>query len=295
MKSTFTIKKIFLQLFLIAGIWINNLQAQPYQSIFGTTNTSWKIVALNLPGTFTDSMFTLSDTIINFKTYKIIGSSYFQNIAGFLREDSLNSKGYYLTPSPFDTIEREIYNLNLTVGDSFYIGNAWPITTGYHSVDSVYILSGKKHIRFNAFTYWNEKFEFIESVGVNINLDYQDATLRQDAFLLCNYHDNSVNYTNSNPNFNGCDLITGYEEKSQLQFLSPNPNPTSDIFKINLKEDSELELYNLIGSKLFSKTNQTQSLTLSMSELTKNQNGVYILKIKIKDSSLTFKIIYTNN
>lgn len=295
MKSHLIQNKISLIIFsFINIIYSSNLHSQPYQSIFGTNQTSWKITAINIPGQYTDSMFTVSDTTISSKIYKSIGSSYFTNIAGYLREDSLNSIGYFLmfTPGP---VETEIYNLNLAAGDSFYIGNAWPIPTGYHFVDSVFTLAGKKHIRFNAYTYWNEKFEFIESVGVNINMDYQLPTFRQNSFLLCNYQDSTVNYTNTNPNFNGCELITGFEEESPLKFPLPHPNPTSDIIKINLKEDCVLEIYNLVGNKLFSKAHQKQFVALSMFELTKGRNGIYILKIKNKNSSQTLKIIYTNN
>lgn len=279
----------YLILFLFA--MANNLQAQPYQSIFGTTNTSWKIAALNLPGTFTDSMFTISDTTINFKDYKKIGSSYFQNVAGYFRQDSLNSLGYFY--STFDSIEREIYNLNLSVGDSFYFNGAWPIIQGYHIVDSVYTLSGKKHLRFDAFTYWNEKFEFIESVGVNINLDYQSNSLRQNSFLLCNYQDSILNYLNVNPNFNGCDLITGITEFVPLRTLA-YPNPTNNIFQINLFEDFEIELFNEIGSKIFSQK-VSQNLKISMSEIAGNVYGVYFLKIKSNNAYSFFKLIYINN
>ena len=281
-------KYLILFLFVVP----NNLYAQPYQSIFGNSNTAWKIAALNLPGAFTDSMFTLSDTTINFKIYKKIRSSYFQNTAGFLREDSLNSIGYFY--STFDSIEREIYNLNLTVGDSFYFNGVWPISVGYHYVDSVYALSGKKHLRFNTFTYWNEKFEFIESVGVNINLDYQSSSLRQNSFLLCNYQDNTINYLNANSNFDGCDLITGINTLVQSKNIF-YPNPTNDIFQINLFNDSEVELFNSVGCKIFSNHFHKQNLKISMNEIIGNVYGIYFLRIKSSNTYSFCKLIYTNN
>lgn len=281
-------------LLMIAAIFIlsETLTAQPYQSIFGSTNTSWKIAALNLPGTFTDSMFTLTDTTINLKFYKKIGSSYFQNVAGYLREDSSNSLGYFY--STFDSIEREIYNLNLSVGDSFYFNGAWPIMPGYYLVDSIYTLSGKKHLRFNTFTYWNEKFEFIESVGVNINLDYQSNSLRQNSFLLCNYHNTLQNYLNTNSNFAGCNLITGLNELNHVT-ISLYPNPTNDIFHVDLFENSEVEIFNNVGCKIFSKYFQKQNLRISFSAIAGNAYGIYFLRIKSYDTYSSAKLIYINN
>jgi hypothetical protein len=269
-----------------------SLQAQSYQSIFGSTNTIWKIAALNLPGTFTDSLYSTTDTVINTKIYKTIRSSYIQNIVGFLREDSLNSVGYFY--STFDTLEREIYDFNLMVGDSFYFNGAWPIIPGYHIVDSVYTLSGKKHLRFDSSTFWNEKFEFIESVGVNINLDYQSNSLRQNSFLLCNYQDNFINYLNSNSNFNGCDLITGINEIAQTE-ITLYPNPTFDVFQINLLKEFEIELFNEIGCRIFFQSNCIQNKIISMSDIARNAYGVYFVRIKSNNAYSFFKLIYINH
>ena len=291
MKPKFIPRKALL---VLATIFIlsKTLSAQPYQSIFSNTNTSWKIVALNLPGTFTDSMFTLSDTTINSKVYKKIGSSYLLNVAGYLREDSSNSLGYFY--STFDSLEREIYNFNLTVGDSFYFNGAWPILPGYHLVDSIYFLSGKKHLRFDTYTYWNEKFEFIESVGVNINLDYQFNSLRQNSFLLCNYHDNFLNYLNTNSNFAGCDLITGINELNRVA-IKPYPNPTNDILQIDLLEDSEVEIFDEVGCRIFSKYFQRQNLRISLSDITGKVYDIYLMRIKSNDTNSSAKFIYINN
>lgn len=114
--------KIALSFFLVI-INLNSAKAQ-YQSIFGSSQTSWNIIKGNFWGTGTDSLVTVSDTIINSYTYKKIlyydissGTTQIESIVGYLREDSIQGKAWFFNTE--DIAEQLIMDLNLNLGDTF--------------------------------------------------------------------------------------------------------------------------------------------------------------------------------
>ena len=76
-------------------------------------------------------------------------------------------------------------DLSLTLNDSFYVSNFF--SPGFHRVDSIYFISGKKFVQLDLPLYYspsNEKLTFIEGSGTNAGLDFMsNAGLQLNPYL----------------------------------------------------------------------------------------------------------------
>lgn len=289
-------KTHFLKIILIISLMISlkSTKAQ-YQSIFGSTQTSWNIHHEQLFGNLTDSLVVDEDTVVDGNTYKkLLYYTYFdsnptlQNNTGYLSEDTITGKSWYF--STIDTNKRLIMDLSLTLSDSFSVDGS------YAQVDSVYYLFGKKHIRFDLLTRPNEKFIMIEGIGTNKGICYNNEGLPQlGAYLLCQHKDNSINYQNTDTQLNGvCNsVITGLNENNlEKKNLVLYPNPTSGEFTINLKNVSTsgvgLTLTTLEGKVI--KQERVNNTTVVM-DLSDQPKGIYLLKMEDAQSVNVYKVI----
>ena len=111
--------------------------------------------------------------------------------------------------------------------------------------------------------------------GFDVTVDYGNG-------LLCSYDANGLlDNTLSNQNF--------YLEETVAVF--PNPINSGDLLNINLKTDEqiEIELYSIIGKLIYSKNIVgSTSYTIDVGNL---KNGVYLLRIKTDNASISKKII----
>jgi len=290
-------KTHFLKMILIISLMISlkSTQAQ-YQSLFGSTQTSWNIHHEQLFGNLTDSLVVDEDTVVSGSTYKkLLYYTYFgsnptlQNNTGYLSEDTITGKSWYFSTA--DTNKRLIMDLSLTLSDSFSVDGS------YVQVDSVYYLFGKKHIRFDLLTRPNEKFIMIEGVGTNKGICYNNAGLPQlGAYLLCQHKDSIVNYQNTDPQLNGvCNsVIMGLDDNFlEKENLVLYPNPTSGEFTINLKNASKsgvgFTLTTLEG-RVIQQEQKVSSTTVVM-DLSEQPKGIYLLKIEDAQSVNVYKVI----
>ncbi len=269
----------------------NNLQAQSYQSIFGSTQTSWNIKHEQLFGDYTDSLTVIGDTLINSITYKTLNYfSYFSStpslmtVKGFLREDTLTGKAWY--KSSVDTVERLLMNLSLSIGDTFQLFN---IGGGlYFPVDSVYFLLGKKYVRLN-YLFNNEKVLMIEGTGTNLGIRYTEYQYPGvNPYLLCQHKDFFPEYVNQNgPWANTCNVITGIGETESSNQLKVFPNPVQSDLIIDFEKNSNsgITIYDLRGIALKKTThNFTEGNRLFHLSVNELLNGVYFLKIQTENS-----------
>jgi hypothetical protein len=279
---------------LIFAVLVQFSFAQPYESLFGNINTSWKIVFANLDILETDSLYTGNDSTINSMVYKKIFHPYTvpYNFFGLLREDTIAGKAWFYSLS--DTTERLIMDLNLVVGDSFLVCANWLVNPGWKMVDYVYYSYGRKYIRIDCLTEWGDKLIFIEGIGTNVGIQYlSQNNLNIAPYLLCSYKDSQLIYINNNPNFNQCELITSiWEEKNPEQAIKITPNPFSDyitITNINNHNSCEYKIYSPIGQLIYHKKCIGNQTTLNL----KNLNpGIYFFIINDKSEILkTQKII----
>ncbi|OFY97931.1 MAG: hypothetical protein A3K10_07100 [Bacteroidetes bacterium RIFCSPLOWO2_12_FULL_31_6] len=279
--------KILLGLFLI--ISLNSANAQ-YQSLFGTTQTSWNLYSQDMPGDFMDSLVVCCDTVINSKNYKVVDDYKFcfgcnpnPNLFSkvlFLREDTTIGKAWQITPD--DTInENLIMDLSLTITDSFEVASQ------FYDVDSVYVKNGKKHIRLVGPLYtssYDEKYTMIEGVGTNIGIgvDFFYGGPGNSLYLLCSYKDNNVEYQNTHPMYSGyCFLLTGINENENNIKINVYPNPsinelTIDYFGKKL-DNLKIEIYNTTGKLELIKELRSGKTTVNTYDLS---TGIYFIALK---------------
>lgn len=284
-------KTYFLKIILVLVIVVNiNPVKAQYQSLFGSSQTSWNIIKGNFWGTGTDSLTIGLDTIINSINYKKVlyydltgGSPQLQNITGYLREDSTLGKAWYF--SNIDTTEQLIMDLNLNLGDTFYVAGVWNSYVGYHPVDSIWFQSGRKHIRIdneinpNIGGSNNEKVTFIEGIGTNIGISYQDLNnVNNFPYLLCSYKDINAIYQNSHPFFMGsCKYLSvGIDDNlTSEKPINIYPNPTKNILNIVVPDAQALKIdvYSIDG-KLIERKSITKNIIIDVS---KYQSGLYFI------------------
>jgi hypothetical protein len=236
-------------LFFLLALFIcihSKTKAQSYTSIFGDTTTSWTLGWEVWDNYQVFGLKTSGDTSIHNYQYKKIAYQEFNQIFGFLREDTIAGKAWFLYR--FDTSEQLVMDLNLAIGDSFKINVEWWMPDFYSKVDSVFFINNKKHIRFNSkikFAKRQENFTFIEGVSTNAGFTFQVPRLSPALYshtLFCSYKDSVQAFKNKI--FNGdCFPILGGIQKQKTNSIvwKLSPNPFSNTAELtfdntNLKE-----------------------------------------------------------
>ena len=268
-----------------------------YMSVFGENETQWTIKSSNLHGIVTDTLKAKNDTIINDKTYRIISSSDpGQTI--YLHEDLAEGRWSYFTG--LEPAERLLMDLSLNVGDSFYVRKPWGNLPGYFKVDSVYEQDHRKHVQINLPLYFanNEKLIFIEGVGPNTGMSYQDSVDLSNAtpYLLCYWRDGIKEFSNLYHD-GECSIFSfsNIDSPNQLPPLftiSPNP-VTQNHFEIAFEEPftGVIGLMDINGRLVFNKTIRKSILhkTILLPEV--KQAGLYMLRIQHENGIVQSKKI----
>jgi uncharacterized delta-60 repeat protein len=84
-------------------------------------------------------------------------------------------------------------------------------------------------------------------------------------------------------------IATGITETNSQISFSVYPNPSSGIFTIeNLSNNSEMEIYNSLGQKIFQSEIENPKSEIDLSDQT---NGIYFVKVKTGKEIFTEKII----
>ena len=84
---------------------------------------------------------------------------------------------------------------------------------------------------------------------------------------------------------------SGIEDMQTTSKVDVYPNPSNGLFTINLSDikDSKvkLEVYNLIGEKVWENNFNKENTTINLSQLSK---GIYYLSVKSSNNTITKKI-----
>jgi hypothetical protein len=231
-----------------------------------------------------------NDTTINLKTYKVVESStdslHLSWFAfGIIREDT-SGKVYYRAYA--DTSEKTLYDFNLEVGDSI------PLPSFYmhvDTVDSVYIYD--KFLKRIVFA---ENETWIEGLGslCGVLMSGYGIIVGAQHFLLCYYEDDTLKY--KNPDYTECYYNNvGINEWKNLQKISIFPNPSNGEFEVKSMnaEVKLVEIYNVLGEKVFSSTVSSHTSTgLSMTvDLPGQPEGIYFMKVKTDKGNYVGKAI----
>ena len=285
-----TLKYLFL---LLSVFIIRNSVAQPYKSLFGENTTSWNVLIQPLDGGFKhDSLYTSGDTIIKSKIYlKVRNRRYNGNdvLWGFTRQDSIYSKAWFKGYA-LDTTERVIYDLNLTLGDTFYL-EEFPQTL---IVDSVFIDNeSRKNILFkNVTRSYDSTLLFIEGIGPHTGIDFRMFEIvKAEPYLLCSFKDGSSVYYNKNELFSDkCGFYTNIDQinyQSGIEIASKSHNII--MIKNNEVDDYKYWIFDNLGRlKEFKGTNKL----LEEINISHYKNGVfYLIVIDQKNNYYRHKFI----
>ncbi|MFB6318392.1 leucine-rich repeat protein [Saccharicrinis sp. FJH54] len=253
------------------------LEETPYDSPFGVENSSYNVLQIIPDAFMTDSIFYVEDISILNQVYKTFRS---RERAGdfYIRVSSDYSKIYQY----INDAEYLVMDLDLEKNDTFllhYENSADTIL-----VDSVYYVDSKKHVRLNFLEneFGFERFEFIEGLGTNHGLFYQNTApfdfYEKWFLLLCAYRDGENFYINHFNEFSGhCAVshLLNTDENTLDCRTVVYPNPVVDILTINnINGIERIELYDLSGRQVEIVKHNIAKLDLSYLE-----PGDYLLKV----------------
>ncbi len=257
------INQIYGSLTFLVVLFSTSTVAQ-YQSLFGTQTTSWNIKTSQLYGDVLDSLWYDKDTLIQGEKYYIVTNGFTDIL---FSEDTTMGTAWYLKVNAInDTLIEKIYDLSLSVGDTF----------NGKIVDSIYFVDGKKHIRLN----WQpngmegEKWVLIEGVGTNIGFFFNSI----NPVLLCQRKNDTINFMNTHPIYGGqCNLNgVSVRDMSGETTIELRPNPAGDeVYLLNLKKTTVYFIYDLNG-RIVKKGNVGIDGRIALENI---QPGTYFLSV----------------
>ena len=261
--------------------------AQNYTSILGTQNTKWKVPFCNLDQQFIRENVTneADETIVAGLSYNMVGTVFSGGVDfnlnaigsnGYIREETTEGKAWFMgaieTMSGLDTVEYLVMDLSLEIEDEFIIHGAWG-ETSISTIDSVYYITGKKHVR-TTFQHLasDAPLTFIEGVGTNYGLSYMHDHYNMCPCLISIEKDSDEVYSN-----NACNPVTvGLNEKKESKIVL-FPNPAKNKLSINnLPLQGTYKISNVLGEIIMSGTHESSNLNINLSHLKKN---IYFIEI----------------
>ena len=205
----------------------------------------------------------------------------------YIREDRNSGRVWLL-----NNVLYPVMDLSLVKGNVFHFYNPYT-DDSLATVDSVFIIDGRKHIRLDYQIQLGDTqipLEFIEGIGPNAGFLYQtnslDGMFSDSQLLLCAYKDTSRIYKNDQ--FVNDDCTYKYTRVNDIR-IDPNnpihPNPASDFIEIDHKSSSEgiLTIYNMTGVLVQSQPVYATGMTrIDVSSL---KDGLYLVLFRKKDGS----------
>ena len=86
-------------------------------------------------------------------------------------------------------------------------------------------------------------------------------------------------------NFQG--FILGLNENTDNSFITIYPNPSDGIFHLTLKNETEIEVYNIMGKAIYKTVTTNQAATINLG---KEAKGIYFVKI-VDNGKIVYKKI----
>lgn len=236
------------------------------------------------------SYYLQGDTIINtltyHKVYKSAGTAHehcaiggtlnnWYNLnneyAGSYRQDTAMKRVYFI--SPFAIQECLLYDFSLNVGDTLNNGCTCGNNCIVSSIDTVQIKNNyRKRINF-----FMSAYSQIEGIGSTAGLLEPYIPFESGGTLICFSQNGQTLYPDT---ITACYIIiAGVNEikDSKLYSISPNPFHTSAILQVSSEcINSELIIYNTIGSKVKQQSIRAESIQINRNDLA---NGFYFFKI----------------
>jgi len=271
------------------------IKAQPYQSIFYKDTTRWTAFECVIDGFeyYTSSIY--DDTTINNIQYKIIHlglicAPSFNEIIGFLREDTTTGKVWYKPNFEEDKNEFLIMDLSLEKGDSFtFTTNTYYQYTESTTVDSVYYENDLKVIELSINSYsCLQKIQFYESVGPNNGVSYPNEKPFRNA-LIYKHSNSELIFTSPNIEWFGFrDNCETAVETNQAQPFYEIHSITANGIELYIYEKQEhisIHVYDLNGQLVLNTT-----IYEGHNQLLIDKKGIHIFVIKVGCKNFSFKL-----
>jgi len=224
------------------------------------------------------------------------------SVCGFVREDTVNGKFWFLNSFADTTIEVLLMDLSLDKGDTFvFIHDYRYMWKDSVTVDSVFHENNRKIIALNKthFDGFGEsKIWFIEGIGPNTGF-FMAEPYQEPYFygMLCKFDNNKHVYSAPSVDILGACFYVGgggVQINKLEDWINIYPNPASSKINIQLKnlsyQNSQLYLYNSTGSLIFSRPLTSENDYLEIS-----RNGIYFLKVVSGNIILNKKIVVVGN
>ncbi|MBK0403495.1 T9SS type A sorting domain-containing protein [Adhaeribacter sp. BT258] len=191
---------------------------------------------------------------------------------------------------PYDTIEVEVFDYSLSVGDTFDISGAgYGMTLNYpdsfNVVKRVYYQNNQKHIEFKGPA--SESFTMIEGIGGTFGViwkQYKGGLTNQ--YLLCSYKD-GVKTSYVNKAFQGSCSITGVSEGHPIQKekISIYPNPAQ--YQLFIKASSTVKIKTCQILNVFGKVVALPEVPINNAiDIAALPAGLYVLQLNLDNGKV---------
>lgn len=259
---------IMVLLLLASSAW-----AQPYQPVIASDSTSWVVAHGELFGIVTEDLYTNKHPDSAYAALFLSGLYPEAIYAGKVREDANTGKVWYT--DIYNNAEKLIMDMGLSLGDTYEFKQSI-----FGEVDSVFYLEGRKIIRFDLETQWDEPVMFIEGVGPNIGMFYP-VDEYDSHYAACKYNQEMLVYVNNNVNFDSCaPSPVGISETSDIAGVSIFPNPASSYLHVGLPHDVQgttvVQIADITGRIFMRELLDEKSNQLDVSHL---KPGIYLVML----------------
>jgi hypothetical protein len=257
-------------------------------------------------GFCSDNIKILGDTVYDSKEYKIIGSKYHQlndlyPYYGFIREDTIEQKVYYLPNGYSPQVEELLYDFSINDGDSitlnhngqdsdYYVDSVRNFTTIIDTRKAYYLRGPANEWGYSKTPIW------VEGIGALSNLLSSSDWYGGPLGLGCFYsNDIKIFQSELSKEYGVCELNTSVINDSQKDEIRIYPNPFRNY--INIKGEtsikiSRIELLNVNGQILISKETENNSGSLhEILEISEIECGIYYLRIISDDYIYTKSVV----
>ena len=270
------IMKKFILIFGFILIYAGLGAQEPYKHCLDEGMVKWSSIEFVMDGGwFSTEYMAYGDTIINGIVYKkmyrgyffdfeetdvnwknelsLSGYSEYWGLGMYIRESEDASHLYILNTRT--NKEYLFFDLNLQVGDEFQFTDMWNGNYRTHTVDSVYIDDGLKHVRFDMTEWFPDidcayryQLTFIEGIGPNEWYPWMN-----NGIINC-FQNQSLFYKNKLVSFPcGHFLHSG----GAIESISPNKEYTVQINEneiaicFSTKSDVQIAIYDLMGKMYY--------------------------------------------
>lgn len=283
------------------------VHAQDYIPLLGETNSWYHLIAPE--SAWTDVYITKGDSIIEGKSYKILGARDYDNIFGYLREDTIARKVYIKYGLNASTEESIYYDFSLKENDSILLVQYGTLinkdTLNWYYIDSIRsiqtLIDFRRIFYLHGYYMWNKTVYteypvWIEGVGTIGDPLRPMITPEWPGWyggLSCFFKDGVKIYQSEFAiEFDTCEIgWSSTENPNSSDIITVFPNPANNILFIDIStnENFTLYLYNVKGQKILELFKPKEVVIDYL------QNGFYFLHFVFKKRTITKKIIVDKN